>query len=51
VEEIKAAMEAFSQKIYPIFGKIYQQEAQAQQGAQNTGANDDGTVETDYTVH
>ncbi len=50
-EEIKAAMEKFSQTSYEIFGKVYQQSGQqagAQGGAQ---PNDDGTVETDYTVH
>ena len=49
-EKIKAEMEAFSQSTYAIFGKIYQQ--QSAEGAQQgpaAGANDDGTVETDFT--
>ena len=50
-EEIKAAMEKFSQTSYEIFGKVYQQ-AGAQGGPQGGAQpNDDGTVETDYTVH
>ena len=54
-EEIKAAMEKFSQTSYEIFGKVYQQSGQqaGAQGGPQGGAqpNDDGTVETDYTVH
>ncbi|MBE5779667.1 MAG: molecular chaperone DnaK [Clostridiales bacterium] len=49
-ESIKSAMEAATQKIYPIFGKIYQQEggdAAAQQGPQ---VNDDGTIDVDGDV-
>ena len=49
-EKMKAEMEAFSQSTYAIFGKIYQQQSaeNAQQGGA-AGANDDGTVETDFT--
>ena len=47
VEEIKAAMEKFTQKTYEIFGKVYQQ--QNPQGGANPGANDDGTVESNFT--
>ena len=48
-------MEKFSQTSYEIFGKVYQQSGQqaGAQGGPQGGAqpNDDGTVETDYTVH
>jgi len=49
-EKMKAEMEAFSQSTYAIFGKIYQQQSaeNAQQGGAGA-ANDDGTVETDFT--
>lgn len=56
-EEIKNAMESFTQKVYGVFGKLYQQQAEAagQQpgadmggdaGAQD-GVNPDGTVDVD----
>ena len=54
-EQIKSAMDSFTQKVYQVFGKIYQQQ-QAQAGAdanQNAGGqqpNDDGTVDADYDV-
>ena len=63
VEEIKNAMEPFAQKVYAVFGKLYQNEgAQGGQpnpeaGAQDAGAqqtppqSDDGTVEGDFDVH
>ncbi len=49
-EEIKQAMESFTQKTYEIFGKVYAQ-ANPQGGAPNgaAGANDDGTVESNFT--
>ncbi len=50
-DEIKPAMEKFTELTYEIFGKIYQQQAAQQQGADGAQVNDDGTVETDYTVH
>jgi len=55
-EEIKNAMESFTQKVYGVFGKLYQQQ-QAEAGAQggdaagngdagnNGGVNPDGTVD------
>ncbi len=54
-EEIKNAMETFTQKVYGVFGKLYQQQ-QAEAGAQggdagngdagnNGGVNPDGTVD------
>ena len=50
-------MEAFTQKVYAVFGKIYQQQgagdpnAQAN-GAQNAGnASSDGASDADYDVH
>ena len=56
-EQIKNAMEAFTQKVYAVFGKIYQQQgagdpnAQAN-GAQNAGnASSDGASDADYDVH
>ena len=58
-EEIKKEMDSFSQKVYTIFGKIYQaQQAQGQpQGDPNqyqnpnSGANADGAADADYDVH
>ena len=51
-EEIKNAMEAMTQKVYAIFGKIYQQggdpNAQAQPGAGTT--NPDGSVNGEGSV-
>ena len=57
-EAIKSAQDGFTQKVYEIFGKIYQQQAQ-QGGAQpgpDAGAQggqdaQDGHVDTDYDVH
>ena len=53
-EEIKTAMDAMTQKVYEIFGKIYQQEA-AQQGSASEAngqshVNDDGTIDADAEV-
>ena len=61
-EQIKNAMEAFTQKVYAVFGKIYQQQgagdpnAQANgaqaNGAQNAdNASSDGASDADYDVH
>ena len=55
--QIKSAMDAFSQATYAIFGKVYQQQNQqaggdpngAQGGYPAGNANDDGTVESDFT--
>jgi len=53
-EKIKAAMESMTQKVYQIFGKIYQQEggAAGPDATADNGPtqNDDGTVNTDYDV-
>ncbi len=60
VEEIKTGMEALTQKVYQIFGKLYQQEG-AQQGAPDMGdmnqgqpeqntQNDDGSFNADGNV-
>ena len=51
---IKSAMDAFTQKTYQIFGKVYQQQAGANPGAGNAeqpggGVNDDGTVDSTFT--
>ena len=53
-EKMKPEMEAFSQQTYAIFGKVYQQQSQdnsqgGQGGSTAGGANDDGTVETNFT--
>ena len=54
--QIKSAMEGFTQKVYQVFGKIYQQQAQqqptgdAQQPGGEQPGNDDGTVDADYDV-
>ncbi len=56
-EEIKGAMESFTQKVYAIFGKLYQQQGgEAGQGAPDMGAqagstNPDGSVNADGDVH
>ncbi|MDO5435942.1 MAG: molecular chaperone DnaK [Clostridia bacterium] len=54
-EEIKNAMDGFTQKVYAIFGKLYQQEGGQQpgpdMGAQQPGSmNDDGSFNADGTV-
>ena len=57
-DQIKSAMETMTQKVYAIFGKLYQQEGGPQGGAPEGGSgtgngpveNDDGTVNTDYDV-
>jgi len=55
-EQIKTAMEAFTQKVYAVFGKIYQQQqaqdpnaAQGYQQAQD--ATSDGAADADYDIH
>ncbi len=51
--QIEAAMEPLTQKVYQIFGKLYQQQgAQAapDMGQQGPVQNDDGTVNTDFDV-
>ena len=52
-DEIKAAMDGFTQKVYAIFGKLYQQQGGApDMGAQQPGGmNDDGTINTEGDVH
>ncbi len=48
--DIKRDLEAFTQKTYEIFGKVYQQSAGAEGGAQaEPHMNDDGTVESNFT--
>ena len=59
VDEIKSAMEAFTQKTYEIFGKVYQQANPGQnpeqggyqggKSADYNGGSDDGTVESNFT--
>ena len=56
-DEIKNAMEGFTQKVYAVFGKLYQQQAGAQGDPMNGGAapdagtvNDDGSVNADGSV-
>ncbi len=53
--EIKTAMESLSQKVYAIFGKLYQQQGGApdmgaQQGPQAGTQNPDGSVNADGSV-
>ena len=51
-DEIKSAMEAFTQKVYAIFGKLYQQEQGAPNGQPDMGGvNPDGSVNGDGSVH
>ncbi len=55
-DEIKGAMENFTQKVYAVFGKLYQQQAgQAGNPMDNAGpeagtTNDDGSVNADGSV-
>ena len=57
--QIKTAMEAFTQKVYAVFGKIYQQQQaqdpNAQAGGYQAGnaqdATSDGASDADYDVH
>ena len=55
-EEIKNAMDSFTQKVYAIFGKLYQQQgsegsAPDMGGAQSGTTNPDGSVNADGDVH
>ena len=56
-DEIKTAMEAFTQKVYEIFGKLYQnqggqgQATGAEQGPQGPAENPDGSFNADGDVH
>ena len=57
-EQIKNAMEAFTQKVYAVFGKIYQQQQAQDPNAANAGgyqqaqdATNDGAADADYDVH
>ncbi len=48
--DVKREMEAFTQKTYEIFGKVYQQSAGPQGGPQDgSHMNDDGTVDSNFT--
>jgi len=55
-EQIKTAMETFTQKVYAVFGKIYQQQ-QAQDPNAGAGyqqaqdASSDGAADADYDIH
>ena len=55
-EEIKNAMEGFTQKVYAVFGKLYQQQAGTEgnpmngAGPQPGTTNDDGSVNADGSV-
>ena len=56
-DEIKNAMEGFTQKVYQIFGKLYQQQAgnegnpmDSGEGPQPGSTNDDGSVNADGSV-
>ena len=48
--DIKREMEAFTQKTYEVFGKVYQQSGPQQGGPQEgPHVNEDGTVESNFT--
>ena len=53
--QIKTAMEAFTQKVYSVFGKIYQQQQaqdpNAQAGGYQQAQNADGAADADYDIH
>ncbi|QUA53673.1 molecular chaperone DnaK [Aristaeella lactis] len=55
-DEIKNAMESFTQKVYAVFGKLYQQQAGGEgdpmngTGPQAGTTNDDGSVNADGSV-
>ncbi|MBR3333963.1 MAG: molecular chaperone DnaK [Clostridia bacterium] len=55
-DEIKNAMEGFTQKVYAVFGKLYQQQAGTQGDPMNGAGpaagtmNDDGSVNADGSV-
>ena len=57
VDEIKTAMENMTQKVYQIFGKLYEQQGQGApngapyQGNQGGTTNDDGSVNADGSVN
>ena len=48
-------MEAFTQKVYAVFGKIYQQQQaqdpNAQAGGYQQAQNADGAADADYDIH
>ena len=51
-DAIKSAMESFTQKVYGIFGKLYQQQGGQQPGGETPPPqNADGSVNADYDVH
>ena len=53
-DEIKPAMEAMTQKVYAIFGKLYQQQAPDMGAQPDMGGyqqNADGTYEADGDIH
>ena len=54
-DEIKNAMEGFTQKVYAVFGKLYQQQAGGADPMNGAGpeagtTNDDGSVNADGSV-
>ena len=49
-EAIKSKMEEMSQKIYAIFGKLYQQEGGQPGAGEGPQVNDDGTIDADAEV-
>ena len=52
-QEIKTAMEAFTQKVYGIFGKLYQQQGNPGEAAPDMGSqpNPDGSTNAEGEVH
>ena len=49
-EAIKNAMESMTQKVYQIFGKLYQQEGGQPGAGEGPQVNDDGTIDADAEV-
>ncbi len=50
-EEIKNAMEAFTQKVYAVFGKLYQQQAGTEGNPGGTDYTQPGSTNTDGSVN
>ena len=50
-EEIKNAMEGFTQKVYTVFGKLYQQQAGAEGNPMDNGGSQPGSTNPDGSVN
>ncbi len=49
-DAIKSAMETMTQKVYQIFGKLYQQQQDQPGAGEGPQVNDDGTIDADAEV-